>query len=535
MRVALAQINSRMGDFAANRRKILEFTARAKERRCDLVVFPEAALFGYHPMDLLAGPKLVDEQLKELNQISKSMPSGIIAVVGLFTKNPSAKGKRNFNSAAVLARGKKPQFFHKELLPTYDVFDDARHIQPGDLKKNVVRINGKKVFITICEDIWAWPIKGQKPETLYDENPIKKIRPGAVDLVINLSASPYFDKKMLRRLTVTRATAKYLRAPIVYVNRVGAQDELIFDGGSFALDKSGKVLAQCVQFHEDLNVVDFKTLEGGRRELSDDSIENLRQALVLGIRDFVEKIGISKVHTGLSGGVDSAVVACLAVDALGPGRVNCYAMPGPHSSDLSFDLAQKLSENIGVHFHTVPILSAYDEVVGSLDKALGKIDFGLTHENIQARLRGLYLMAIANRDNSLLLNTTNKSEMAAGYGTLYGDMCGGLSPIGDLLKSEVYALAKHYNAQYEVIPEKIITREPSAELRPNQRDQDTLPPYDELDKSVVRLVEQKLPPRTESDQFLVKALAKSEFKRWQSPPILKVREYSFGRGRRMPV
>jgi NAD+ synthase (glutamine-hydrolysing) len=535
MRIALAQISSRMGDFATNRRKILEFTTRAFDRRCDLVVFPEAALFGYHPMDLLADPQLVAEQVKELNKISKLMPKGIVAVVGLFTKNPSTKGKHNFNSAAVLERGKKPQFFHKELLPTYDVFDDARHIESGDLKKNIVRIKDKKVFITICEDIWAWPIKGQKPETLYDENPIKKIRPGTVDLVLNLSASPYFDKKMARRLVVTRATAKYLRAPIVYVNRVGAQDELIFDGGSFALDKAGKVLAQCVQFHEDLNVVDFRSGEGGLRELSTERIENLRQALVMGIRDFVEKIGIQKVHLGLSGGIDSAVVACLAVDALGPNQVSCYAMPGPHSADISLTLAKKLSENIGAHFHQAPILDAYENIVAELDKSLGKIPFGLVHENLQARLRGMFLMAIANKENSLLLNTTNKTEMAAGYGTLYGDMCGGLSPIGDLLKSDVYELAKHYNVQHEVIPDKIITREPSAELRPNQRDQDTLPPYDELDKSVVRLVEQKLPPKSASDHFLAKALAKSEFKRWQSPPILKVREYSFGRGRRLPI
>jgi NAD+ synthase (glutamine-hydrolysing) len=535
MRVALAQINSHLGCFSHNAEKIIDYIQKAKERRCDIVLFPEAALFGYHPMDLLTRASVVDEQLKYINKIHKSVPSGMAVIFGAFTKNPSPKGKPYFNTAIALVKNKKIWSCHKELLPTYDVFDDARHIEPGDVAKNIFNFKGKKILITVCEDIWAWPTLGQKRKSLYDTNPIKKIKPGKVDLILNLSASPFYADKVKRRHHVVKSTSQFLRAPMAYVNMVGAQDELIFDGGSFAIDKRGKVLAQSHQFVEDINVVDFSLNKGGIRVSATDPLESLRQALTLGIFDFVNKIGMPRVHLGLSGGVDSALVACLAVDALGPSRVSVYALPGPFSARKSEILAQKLADNLGISITTLPVTGAYKNITALLDKKIGKIKFGLRHENLQARLRAIYLMAASNQANSLLLNTSNKSELAVGYSTLYGDAAGGLAVIGDLLKSEVYALAKFYNSQREIIPNEILRRAPSAELRKNQKDQDTLPSYNLLDQSVVDIVEKSKSAKSPTDKFLLKMLMQSEFKRWQTPPILKVRENSFGQGRRMPI
>lgn len=535
MRIALAQINAHLGNFAENYQKIIEYAERAKERRCDIVLFPESTLFGYHPMDLLKRDSVVTEEIKFIQKISKSIPKGIVVIFGAFTKNPSARGKPYYNTAIALQQNKRPWVCHKELLPTYDVFDDARHIEPGDMAKNIFHYKGKKILITICEDIWAWPVGGQSKKSYYEINPIKKIRPGSVDLVLNLSASPFYTHKMQKRLEVTRATAKYLRAPMVYVNMVGGQDELIFDGGSFAINKNGKILTQCAQFTEDLGVVDFATQVGTTNELSVSTEENLRAAIVLGIRDFVHKTGQSKIHLGLSGGIDSALVACLAVDALGAEKVKVYAMPGPFSSKKSLFLARKLAKNLHVEFKVLPIHVAYKKMVQSVDAALGMTKFGVMHENIQARIRGLMLMAVCNREGGLLLNTSNKSEFAVGYSTLYGDMAGAFSPIGDLLKRDIVSLSKHYNSEIEIIPEEIISRSPSAELRPGQKDQDTLPPYSLLDNSVVNIVEKGASAKSKSDKFLLQKLMASEFKRWQSPPILKVSEHSFGQGRRMPI
>ncbi|MCB0350129.1 MAG: NAD+ synthase, partial [Bdellovibrionales bacterium] len=296
MRIALAQINAHLGNFEENYRKIIEYTNRAKERRCDIVVFPEATLFGYHPMDLLKRDSIVKAEVQYIKKISKAIPKGIVVLFGAFTQNPSSRGKPYFNSAIALEKNKKPWICHKELLPTYDVFDDARHIEPGDMSKNIFRYKGKKILITICEDIWAWPMTGQKKKSYYDINPIKKIKPGSVDLILNLSASPFFTKKMERRLKVTRATASFIQAPMVYVNMVGGQDELLFDGGSFAINQKGKVLCQCLQFHEDLGIVDFSKELGTRHELSKSIEENMRQAVVMGIRDFVHKTGQKRVH-----------------------------------------------------------------------------------------------------------------------------------------------------------------------------------------------------------------------------------------------
>lgn len=533
MRIAVAQINPVLADFKLNKEKILDFVNQALQRKCDLVVFPECTLFGYHPFDLLEREKLVAKQESEFKDLIKKLPKGIGVIMGLITKNPALKGRPYFNSAALLAKGEKPRFFHKQLLPTGDVFDEARFIESGDLAKNYFKWKGRKFFLTICEDIWAWPdAKGKSP---YRDNPLAKVKKQKIDMVINLSASPYFVGKMKQREYVTQKTAAYFNAPIMYVNLVGAQDEIIFDGGSFVLDKKGKKLLTCQQFSEDINVIDLNTLEAWNKNAKIEVIEELRRALVLGIRDFCEKTGIKKVHLGLSGGIDSAVVAALAVDALGPAHVVGVGLPGPFNAPQSLTLAKDLAANLGVDFKVVEIGSMYESALKALQVGLGIEGFSLVNENLQARLRGLTLMAWSNKENSMLLTTGNKSEYASGYSTLYGDMCGGLAPLGDLTKAQVYALAKYYNKQGEVIPQEIIDRPPSAELRPNQKDQDSLPEYDDLDKAVTYLVEKSGPAKSPTEKWLLPVLMRTEFKRWQAPPILKVSQHSFGRGRRYPV
>ncbi|MEQ1877741.1 MAG: NAD(+) synthase, partial [Bdellovibrionia bacterium] len=328
---------------------------------------------------------------------------------------------------------------------------------------------------------------------------------------------------------------KILRAPMVYVNLVGGEDEIVFDGGSLAVDSKGNVRAESVYFDEDLNVMDFKTLEGGSRVTPVEDVENLHKALVLGIRDFAQKNGFEKLHLGLSGGIDSAVVLCLAADALGPNKVTSIALPSQFNHEMSLRLARELCANLKSPFKTVPISDPYESVIKAIEGSEGALEFSVVHENIQARLRGLILMGFSNKDHSLLLATSNKSEFSAGYATLYGDMCGGLAPIADLLKGEVYALAEYFNRQTEIIPREIITRAPSAELRPNQKDQDTLPPYDVLDQAVINLVEKAKSAKTNEEKWLLKALFRSEFKRWQAPPILRVSSHAFGRGRRVPI
>lgn len=533
MRIALAQINPTLADFEFNQEKIISFIQQAQQRKCDLVIFPECALFGYHPFDLLERSKIVEKQEAEFKKIIKKIPPGLGVIFGLITKNPKKKGRPYFNSAVFLVKGQKPRFFHKQLLPTGDVFDEARFIEPGDFSKNYFQWKGKKFFLTICEDIWAWEDK--KGHSAYAENPLAKVKRQKIDMVINLSASPYFVGKMAKREYVAGKTASYFKAPIMYVNLVGAQDEIVFDGGSFVLDKKGKKILSCHQFVEDINVIDINTWEVWNKTPRLSATEELRKALVLGIQDFCKKTGIKKVHLGLSGGIDSAVVAALAVDAVGPGQVMTFGLPGPFNAPQSLSLAQELAKNLGVRFQVVDINSMYEGVLKSLEQGLGLSGFGVVHENLQARLRGMTLMAYSNKENSLLLTTSNKSEYAAGYSTLYGDMCGGLAPLGDLTKGQVYELARYYNQQGEVIPAEIIDRAPSAELRPNQKDQDSLPPYEDLDKSVAYLVERSGTAKTATDKWLLPVLMRTEFKRWQAPPIVKVSQHSFGRGRRYPI
>ena len=534
MRIALAQTNSILGHFAFNQEKILSFINRAKEKKSDLVIFPEASLFGYHPFDLLERDLIVEKQTAALRALIKKIPDNIHVLIGAFEKNKSKKGRPYFNAAFLCKKNKIIKTFRKELLPTGDVFDEARFIEKGRLKDNYFKINGKSFFLTICEDIWAW--EDANGFSIYTENPLQKIAKKKIDLVINMSASPFFIGKLKQREYVVAKTARHFKAPTVYVNMVGAQDEIIYDGQSFLVDKTGKVKFVCNDFDEDLNVFDLATLEDWNVKKSKMSeVKQVHKALVLGLRDFSQKIGLTQVHLGLSGGIDSAVVACLAVDALGPNKVKLFALPTEFNSSASFDLAKKLADNLKIKLQTISIQGVFENIKTVVDAAYDIKEFQLVHENLQSRIRGLLLMAYANKANSLLLTTGNKSEYATGYATLYGDMCGGLAVIGDLTKKQVYELAMHFNKEYELIPKDIITRAPSAELRPNQKDQDSLPEYDKLDKAVVNIVEKRKRAVGEVETWLVNTLMKTEFKRWQSAPILKISEHSFGRGRRYPL
>lgn len=533
MRVGIAQINPTLGHFNLNKEKILQSIEQAQDRKCELVVFPECSLMGYHPFDLLERPELVNQQLKFLKEISEKIPRDLAVIFGLITKNTAKKGRPFFNSAVLLVQGKKPRFFHKQILPTGDVFDEGRFFESGDLSKNYFTWKGRKFFLTICEDMWGWPDK--KGHSIYKENPLAQVKRQKIDLVINLSASPYFIGKMKQREYLAHKTAQFFKAPLMYVNLIGAQDEMIYDGASFVMTPAGKKILKCESFHEDFNVFDLKSKQAWHVSTEPSSIEHLRRALVLGIKDFCEKTRIQKVHFGLSGGIDSALIACLAVDALGADAVTAVGLPGPFNEPLSLSLAEKLAENLSIQFLTVEIKSIYESVLKEIEKNFQHHEFSVVNENLQSRIRGLILMAFSNKNGSLLLTTGNKSEYATGYATLYGDMCGGLAPLGDLTKKQIYQLAEYYNSERELIPKYIITRAPSAELRPNQKDQDSLPEYDLLDKTVEKMVENSAIAKTDTDNWLLNTLFRTEFKRWQAAPILKISKHSFGRGRRWPI
>ncbi|MBC7465483.1 MAG: NAD+ synthase [Bdellovibrio sp.] len=536
MRIALAQINPTLAGFEENIQKSLDYVLRAKEKKAELVIFPEASLFGYHPFDLLERESLVDQQMQALKTLIAKIPKGIYVIVGGFEKNKNKIGRPYYNAAFLIQKNKLIKTFHKELLPTGDVFDEARFIEKGNLKDNFFLIGKKKFFLTICEDIWAW--KDGKKRSDYVVNPIQKVKRQKVDLVINLSASPFYTDKLKLREFMVQQTAKYFKAPMVYVNIVGGQDEIIFDGQSFLVSADGKKKLSCLAFEEDLNVFELSSLEDWNKTAKvkpENETAMLRKALVLGMRDFLKKSGLKRVHFGLSGGIDSALLACLAADAYGPQNVSLFALPTQFNHKESFELAEKLAKNLNINLKTISIQSMFEFIKNILDAEFSVKEFSLMHENLQSRLRGLILMAYSNFSGSMLLTTGNKSEYATGYATLYGDMCGGLAPLGDLTKKQIVALSNLYNEETELIPKRIITRPPSAELKPDQKDQDFLPAYDDLDASVVRLVEKKLPVKGKTDEWLSKVLMRTEFKRWQAAPILKVSEHSFGRGRRYPL
>jgi len=539
MKIALAQFNPTIGDFEGNSARILELSREAQSRGADLAVFSELCLCGYPPQDLTERPAFDELNQKELLRLAKriSMPS-LVGYVGGAQDNT---GKPVANCAALIADGKILFEQRKMLLPTYDVFDESRYFQPAHTQF-VFPFGAEKLGITICED--SWNDKSFWPQRLYDRDPVSEIVGKGSTLLLNLSSSPYtIDKRSLRH-DMLQAIAKEYRLPVVYVNQVGGNDSLIFDGSSVAFMPDGRVAARAKSFEEDLVLFDSVSGAGDVRPVVEDELDAAFRALVIGTRDYVLKCGFRKVVVGLSGGVDSALVAAIAAEALGPDNVLGVAMPGPYSSEGSVRDAHQLAENLGLKFLVLPITDAFESYRKTLAAPFEGTCVDATEENIQARIRGNLLMALSNKFGSMVLSTGNKSEMAVGYCTLYGDMAGGLAVISDVPKSMVYALSNFVNRKRELIPAKTISKPPSAELRPNQKDSDTLPDYDILDRILKAYVEDLRSPEEIADHFgfsldLVRSVAlrvdQNEYKRKQAPPGLKVTSKAFSVGRRFPL
>ena len=555
MRIALAQINPTIGDLAGNVRKILAFTSRAKAAGASVAVFPELSIIGYPPKDLLLKPQFISDNLRALRLIA-SKTHGIDVIVGYAEQNTNPVGRPLHNAVALLRAGEIHSKHFKTLLPTYDVFDESRYFEPGpppDKRTNLVRIGNVTAGLSICEDLW----NDEKliPRRLYHQNPIADLHAAGAEVLINTSASPFVVGKHDFRLQLFSSQVKQFGRPLVYVNQVGGNDELVFDGNSVVFDATGNVIAQAKDFEEDLLVVDLRGMgyqpmsspekEYGLVAHATSSVESIRRALALGLRDYVHKCGFKSVVLGLSGGIDSALTAVLAVQALGPDKVVGVAMPSRFSSEHSIADARALAQNLQIDFQVIPIKDIHDAYEQTLTPAFAGRPRDVTEENLQARVRGGILMAFSNKFNHLLLTTGNKSELAVGYCTLYGDMCGGLAVISDVPKTTVYELAEHINATAgrDLIPRNSITKPPSAELRPNQTDQDSLPDYAVLDAILNRYVEEEkgageiiaegFDPATVAR--VIQLIDRSEYKRRQAAPGLKVTSRAFGFGRRMPI
>ncbi|MBN1522900.1 MAG: NAD+ synthase [Spirochaetales bacterium] len=539
MKIALAQINSIIADFAGNTQKILDAAVKAKKNNADLVVFPELALGGYPPMDLLDQEKYSEASRKHIRMIQHEAPKDIGIIIGYVKKSGSVSGKNLVNAASLVYNNQILFTQEKTLLPTYDVFDEARYFQPA-AGRSIIEFKGMKIGIAICEDVW-WEQEQHGGER-YPVDPVADLLDCGANLLIVPSASPYFSGKPEIRRNLIEGITRSSGVPVVYVNMVGGNDSLIFDGQSMFISGDGTCSAIGKAFQEDLFCIDTeKNSQPGKFEF--EKYHEIEQALVLGIRDYMNKCGFSKVHLGLSGGIDSALVATLATMAMGPEHVVCFAMPSRYSSKGSVDDADELAKRLGITLHTVSIESVFPGMLHALEPVFKDKKEDVTEENIQARIRGVILMAYANKFQSVLLNTGNKSELATGYCTLYGDMCGSLAVIGDLYKTEVYELCRDINRRYNYIPETIITKLPSAELKPDQTDQDTLPPYEVLDTILDNYLLKNLSfeeiCRQHQDPEMVKKVIQmiglAEYKRRQAPPVLKVSQKAFGTGRRIPI
>ena len=539
----MAQLNYHVGNFPENSDRIITSIRRAKEGNADLVVFSELSVCGYYPNDLLERLEFINESLQAIQKIA-SCCTGIAALVGGPSFNPSPKGKMLYNSAFFLQDGLIRSIHHKTLLPTYDVFDEYRHFE-SNKEFNLIEVAGCKIAVTICEDLWfnQKVLNAFGRENLYETSPMEEYSRQNPDLVINLSASPFsYHQERLRKEILVEDAIKY-GVPIIYVNQVGAQTELVFDGGSVMVDKSGRVVRELAYFAEDFAIVD--TSEAEKRVLQPpmDTTEKIYRALVLGISDYFRKSGFKKATLGLSGGIDSALTLVLAVSALGAENVSVLLMPSQYSSDHSVNDAIALANRLGVDYATLPIhgiATAFEEALSPLFQGLSP---DLTEENIQARIRGSLLMAFSNKFGYILLNTSNKSEAAVGYGTLYGDMNGGLSVLGDLYKTEVYQLSNYINSESEIIPENTILKPPSAELRPGQKDSDSLPEYELLDAILFQYIDQARSAEELVDsgfdetivRKVVNLVNRNEYKRFQAPPTLRISSKAFGFGRKMPI
>jgi NAD+ synthase (glutamine-hydrolysing) len=542
VKIALAQINPTIGDFCGNAQKILEFTRRAEQGHADLVLFPELAVCGYPPADLLEKPAFVARAGQVVEQLAASTAGHRTAILcGYVTPAHHGSGKHVMNSAALLRNGHIEFVQSKMLLPFYDVFDEQRYFAPA-LKQRLFSLHGDHVALTICED--AWNDKSFWDNRLYSVDPVEELMRAGGSVVLNISASPYWRGKRETRREMLATIARHHRMPVLMVNQVGGNDSLIFDGSSVALGRDGQVIAQAASFEEDLIFVDTASLTGDMHPETENEDEAIFRALVLGTRDYVHKCGFSRAIIGLSGGIDSALVAAIAVEALGKENVLAIGMPSPYSSPGSIDDSRHLAENLGIRFEVIPISSLFTQYNQALAPMFAGLQPDITEENIQSRVRGNLLMALSNKFNSLVLTTGNKSEMSTGYCTLYGDMVGALAVIGDVVKTEVYALCRHLNREREIIPASILDKPPSAELRPDQKDTDSLPPYEVLDPIIEAYVERYETPESiaatqsvdiELVRRVVKLIERSEYKRQQAAPVLKVTTKAFGMGRRFPI
>lgn len=539
MKIALAQINPIIGAFEKNSQKMLSFIEEAKRKKADLVIFPELSLVGYPPLDLLDKEHFVNDNLKYFQKLVSQIKD-ISAIIGFVDKNPQKIGKPFFNAAALVSKGKVLTRHYKILLPSYDVFSETRHFNPGT-KFSLGELHKTKMILSICEDIWNDKTFWKRP--LYKEDPLSLLKRIHPSYLINISASPYSMDKQKLRLEMIKAIAKKYKTKVIYVNQVGSNDELIFDGGSFSLDEKGHFLAQCKDFEEDLAIFDTQTQEGEKHLWSSSTIESLYKALVLGIKDYVSKCGFKKVLIGLSGGIDSAVTATLAQHAMGAQNVIGILMPSPYSSESSIEDAENLARNLNIRTENIPIHSIFNSYRESLKPLLDNQSSSLTEENLQARIRGTLLMALSNQWHALLLSTGNKSELGTGYCTLYGDMSGGLAVISDVPKTLIYKLAYFMNEKIPQIPQNSLTKPPSAELRLNQKDTDTLPPYDQLDPILKAYIEEHKPLAhiirsgisKQIAQDIICRIDRNEYKRRQAPPGLRVTHKAFGLGRRFPI
>lgn len=556
MKVALAQINPTVGDFTGNLARIVDAAERASTRQADVVVFPELAVCGYPPADLLEKESFLDRAESSIAELARwTATAGRPALLcGSVRRSASSEGKRAENVAVLLDAGSQVFVQTKRLLPFYDVFDEQRYFEPAT-RQDLVDLRGHRLAITICED--AWNDKLFWPERRYAIDPVDELmqrwpKDGQPRIILNISASPYWKNKRGVREEMLGALARRHDATVVMVNQVGGNDSLIFDGSSLVLASDGQVAARARSFEEDLLVVDTESLSakqaGGE---ADGVVRDEREevaatwdALVLGTRDYLHKCGFTKALIGLSGGIDSALVAAIAVEALGAGNVSGIGMPSAYSSAGSIDDARHLATNLGIRFELLPIGDIVTQQMATLEPMFRGTEFGLAEENLQARVRGTLLMALSNKTGALVLTTGNKSEMSTGYCTLYGDMVGGLAVIADVWKTRVYALCAYANREREVIPQSTMEKPPSAELRPGQKDTDSLPPYDILDPILEAYVERyesaaEIAQAQGQERSLVEGILKlverSEYKRQQAALVLKVTEKSFGLGRRFPI
>ena len=540
MRIALAQINPTVGDFVGNSAKIIDYAQRARSAGINLVLFPELSICGYPPRDLVERPWFVERNRITAEEIAAET-KGISVIVGLLTPAKLATGKHVMNSAALLGDGRIAAIQSKRLLPTYDVFDELRNFAPAE-RQEVLTVDSTPTALTICED--AWNDKNFWDRRLYGIDPVEDLIGAGGKILLNISASPFTLHKRQLRQEMLSAIARHYRVPVAMVNQIGGNDSLVFDGSSLALGPDGRLISQAASFAEDMVCFDTETLAGDIREREESLEAGAYAALVLGTRDYVSKCGFRKVVLGLSGGIDSALTASIAVDALGKENVIGIGMPGPYSSAGSIEDAATLAKNLGIQFEVIRIGGIFDSYLEALHPVFANRAADVTEENIQARIRGAVLMALSNKFCALVLTTGNKSELGVGYCTLYGDMCGGLAVISDVPKTLVYKLARYVNSRRPVIPESTLEKPPSAELRPDQKDSDSLPPYKVLDAILEDYIEENRAPEEIAaergfDLALVRQVAgmvdRNEYKRQQAAPGLKISTKAFGYGRRYPI